>query len=95
MYGTSLTKTAFTYMLLQLVDDGRLNLDATIGDLLPKPLPEYDNEEYNFTDLAGDERWRALTPRILLTHTSGFANFRWLESDARLRFHSTPGTRYG
>jgi CubicO group peptidase (beta-lactamase class C family) len=36
-----------------------------------------------------------LTPRILLTHTSGFANFRWLEPDKRLRFHFPPGTRYG
>ena len=38
---------------------------------------------------------RALTPRILLTHTSGFANFRWLEEDRRLRFHHDPGSRYG
>lgn len=95
MYGASLTKTAFTYMLLQLVDEGRLNLDASVADLLPQPLPRYNSEDYDYTDLAGDERWRALTPRILLTHTSGFANFRWLEPDKRLRFHSTPGTRYG
>ena len=90
MYGASLTKTAFAYMLLQLVDEGRLDLDASIADLLPRPLPEYAE----FTDLAGDERWRALTPRILLTHASGFANFRWLEPDGRLRFHRTPGARY-
>jgi CubicO group peptidase (beta-lactamase class C family) len=95
MYGASLTKTAFTYMLLQLVDEGKLDLDASVSDLLPRPLPEYDSEDYDYTDLAGDERWRALTPRILLTHTSGFANFRWLEPDKKLRFHSNPGTRYG
>jgi CubicO group peptidase (beta-lactamase class C family) len=91
LYGASLTKTAFAYMLLQLVDEGRLKLDASVAELLPKPLPEYEE----FTDLAGDERWRALTPRILLTHTSGFANFRWLEEDKRLRFHNDPGSRYG
>lgn len=91
MYGASLTKTAFAYMMLQLVDEGRLNLDASIADLLPRPLPKYGD----YTDLAADDRWRALTPRILLTHTSGFANFRWLEADKRLRFHTAPGTRYG
>lgn len=91
MYGASLTKAASAYMVLQLVDEGRLNLDASIADLLPKPLPDYEE----FTDLKGDERWRALTPRILLTHTTGFANFRWLEPDQRLRFHHAPGARYG
>jgi CubicO group peptidase (beta-lactamase class C family) len=91
MYGASLTKAAFAYMVLQLVDEGRLDLDASVADLLPRPLPEYEE----FTDLAGDERWRALTPRIILTHTTGFANFRWLEEDQRLRFHHDPGSRYG
>ncbi|MDQ3674053.1 MAG: beta-lactamase family protein [Gemmatimonadota bacterium] len=91
MYGASLTKTAFAYMVMQLVDEGRLDLDKSVAELLPKPLPQYED----YRDLAGDDRWRALTPRILLTHTSGFANFRWLEPDRRLRFHSAPGTRYG
>jgi CubicO group peptidase (beta-lactamase class C family) len=91
MYGASLTKTAFAYMVLQFVDEGKLNLDARVADLLPRPLPEYED----YTDLAGDERWRALTPRVLLTHTSGFANFRWLEADKRLQFHHDPGSRYG
>jgi len=91
MYGASVTKTAFTYLVMQLVDEGRLHLDASIADLLPRPLPEYDD----YHDLAGDVRWKALTLRILLTHTSGFANFRWLEDDGKLRFHHDPGTRYG
>lgn len=94
MYGASLTKTAFTYMLLQLVDEGRLDLDASIATLLPRPLPEYNSQDYDYTDLASDDRWKLLTPRIVLTHSSGFANFRWLESDKKLRFHFTPGTRY-
>ncbi len=95
MYGASLTKTAFAYMLLQLVDEGRLDLDAPLPALLPRPLPAYDSRPYDFSDLAGDERWRRLTPRILLTHASGFANFRWVEPNRRLRFHFDPGTRYG
>ena len=95
MYGASLTKTAFAYMVLQLASEGRLDLDASVATLLPKPLPEYrSGARTDFSDLAGDERWRRLTPRILLTHSSGFANFRWLEPDQRLRFHFTPGERY-
>jgi CubicO group peptidase (beta-lactamase class C family) len=93
MYGASLTKAAFAYMLLQLVDEGKLDLDAPLERLLPKPLPEYKQPD-DYADLAGDERWRKLTPRILLTHSSGFANFRWLEPDKKLRFHFEPGTRY-
>ena len=90
MYGASLTKTAFAYMVLQLVDERRLDLDRSIADYLPRPLPEYED----YADLAGDERWRRLTPRILLNHASGFANFRWLDDDRKLRFHFDPGTRY-
>ena len=91
MYGASLTKTAVAHLVLQLVDEGRLRLDTPLAELLPRPLPEYEE----FRDLAGDDRWRRLTPRTVLTHTTGFANFRWLEPDERLRFHHDPGTRYG
>jgi len=90
MYSASVTKAAFAYMVMQLVDEGRLNLDRSIADYLPRPLPEYED----YTDLAGDERWRQLTPRILLSHTSGLANMRFLEEDRRLRFHFTPGEHY-
>lgn len=90
MYGGSLTKAAFAYMVMQLVDEGRIDLDRSIADYLPRPLPEYRN----YRDLAGDERWRRLTPRILLTNRSGFANLRFLEDDGRLRFHFTPGEQY-
>lgn len=88
--GASFTKTAFAYLILQLVDEGRLGLDTPIAELLPKPLPEYRS----FVDLAGDDRWRALTPRLILTHRTGFANWRWLEDDKKLRFHFDPGARY-
>jgi CubicO group peptidase (beta-lactamase class C family) len=93
MYGASLTKAAFAYMLLQLADEGKLDLDAPLDTLLPKPLPAY-REPDSYADLESDERWRRLTPRILLTHAGGFANFRWLEPDGKLRFHFDPGSRY-
>lgn len=96
MYGASLTKAAFAWMVMQLVDEGRLELDRPIAELLPRPLPEYGSP-FGFApwrDLAGDERWRALTPRILLSHAAGFANFAFLEPDGKLRIHFAPGSRY-
>lgn len=90
MYGASLTKLAFAYMLMQLVDERRIALDTPLAQYLPRPLPEYDD----YKDLAGDERWRQLTARMVLNHTTGFANFRWLEDDRKLRFHYDPGTHY-
>jgi CubicO group peptidase (beta-lactamase class C family) len=90
MYGASLTKFAFAYMVMQLVDEGRIDLDRSIAKYLPKPLPEYPFYEA----LKGDERWRKLTPRILLSHTSGLANFAFLEPDEKMRFHFDPGSRY-
>jgi len=94
MYGASLTKTAFAVMLLQLGDEGLLDLDAPLDKLLPAPLTSYREKPFDFSDLADDARWRRLTPRMLLTHSGGFANFRWLEPDGRLRMHFDPGSRY-
>lgn len=96
LYGASLTKAVFGYLVAQLADEGRIDLDRPIAALLPRPLPEYGNlDAYgNWGDLAGDDRWRALTPRMLLNHSSGFANFSFLEPDGKLRFHFAPGTRY-
>ena len=96
MYGASLTKAAFAYMVMQLVEEGRLDLDTSIARYLDRPLPEYppDDKYGPWKDLQGDDRWRQLTPRILLTHASGFANFAFLEPDGKLRFHFDPGARY-
>jgi CubicO group peptidase (beta-lactamase class C family) len=91
MYGASLTKATFAYFVMQLVDEGKLDLDRPIAAYLPKPLPEYRR----YSDLRSDDRWRKLTMRMLLSHTTGFANFRWIEPDKKLRFHRDPGTRYG
>jgi CubicO group peptidase (beta-lactamase class C family) len=91
MYGASLTKTAVAYFVLQLVDEGRFDLDRPLAAYLPKSLPDYEE----FADLAGDDRWRTLSARHVLNHTTGLANFRWLEDDQKLRFHFAPGERYG
>lgn len=96
MYAASITKAMFAYTVLRLVDEGRFTLDTPIAQMLPKPLPDYGNVDGsgNWGDLAGDDRWRRLTPRIILTHSTGFANFAFLEPDRKLRFHFEPGSRY-
>lgn len=102
MYGASLTKMVFAYHVLQLVDQGKIKLDTPIKDDLEKPLIEYgshsDNkflEKYGpYTDLANDPRWQKITPRMSLTHSTGFNNFWFIEPDQKLRIHFDPGARY-
>lgn len=97
MYGASLTKAVFAYTVMQQVDQGRLTLDTPLADMLPQPLPSYASPDIinRYSDWSAlDERWRKLTPRIVLTHSSGFANFHFLEPDEKLTFHFDPGARY-
>lgn len=100
MYGASLTKTVFAYTVMQLVDQGRLKLDTPLKDDLDRPLPSYPPDatfpdKYGpYKDLAGDPRWEAITPRMCLTHSTGFHNFWFLEPDEKLRIHFDPGTRF-
>jgi CubicO group peptidase (beta-lactamase class C family) len=96
MYGASLTKALFGHYALMLVDEGRLDLDRPVAAILPRPLPDYGNlDAYgNWGDLAGDDRWKRITPRHILTHSTGFANFSFLEPDGKLKFHFDPGSRY-
>jgi CubicO group peptidase (beta-lactamase class C family) len=90
MYAASFSKVAFAYLAMQLVDEGTLNLDKPIYQYLQKPLPEYPN----YSDLASDARYKRITARMLLSHTGGFANFRWIEDDRKLRIHFEPGSRF-
>lgn len=96
MYGASLTKAVVGYLAAQLASEGQLDLDRPIAALLPQPLPAYGNlDAYgHWGDLEGDARWRTITPRMTLTHSTGFANFAFLEPDRRLRIHFAPGSRY-
>jgi CubicO group peptidase (beta-lactamase class C family) len=90
MSAASFSKVAFAYMAMQLVDEGALDLDMPVYQYLPKPLPEYPR----YVDLADDPRYKLLTARMLLSHTSGFANWRWIEDDRKLRIHFEPGSRF-
>jgi CubicO group peptidase (beta-lactamase class C family) len=90
MAGASFTKVAFAHLVLQLVDEGSLDLDKPVQQYLPKPLPDYPA----YRDLASDARYRKITPRMLLSHTSGFPNFRGLNEDLKLNINFEPGSRY-
>jgi CubicO group peptidase (beta-lactamase class C family) len=96
MYGASITKAVFGYLVMQLADEGKVNLDHPIAAMLPRPIPDYGNlDAYgNWGDLAGDDRWKAITPRMAMTHSTGFANFGFLEPDQKLRIHFEPGAHF-
>jgi CubicO group peptidase (beta-lactamase class C family) len=100
MYGASLTKMVFAYTVMQLVDQGKLKLDTPIKDDLDQPLTSYGPDpvfpdKYGpYRDLADDLRWEKITPRMCLTHSTGFSNFWFIEPDQKLHIHSEPGTRF-
>ena len=100
MYGASLTKTVMAYTALTLMDQGKLDLDAPLADYLERPLISYGEGQAHlakygpYRDLAGDERWRTITARMALTHSTGFHNFWFIEPDQKLRIHFDPGSRY-
>jgi len=82
----SLSKTVFAYLVMVLTEEGLFALDKPIQQYLTKPLPEYPG----YADLAGDNRYRTITARMLLSHTSGFPNLR----SGRLRIQFEPGSRF-
>ena len=86
----SLTKATFAYMVMQLVEEKILDLDRPVQSYLPKPLAEYPR----YLDLAADPRYRRITTRMLLDHTSGFPNFRVLNEDLKLNINFDPGSRF-
>ena len=90
MTAASLSKVAFAYMVMRLVDEGSLDLDKPVYEYLPKPLPEYPN----YVDLAGDQRYKKITARMLLDHSSGFPNWRWINDDRKLNINFEPGARF-
>lgn len=97
MYAASFAKMVFTYIVLQLADENIIDLDKPLVQYLSKPLVSYTftGKNRGYRDLAGDNRYKKITARMCLTHTTGFPNWRWFEDDNKLKIRFEPGTRYG
>jgi CubicO group peptidase (beta-lactamase class C family) len=77
----SLTKPVTAMTVLALVNQGKWNLDEPISNYFVDP------------DIKDDPRTAKLTTRILLSHSSGFPNWRFNSADKKLFFRFDPGTR--
>jgi CubicO group peptidase (beta-lactamase class C family) len=76
----SLSKPVFTYAVLQLVDQRLLDLET--------PIAEY----YDYEAIAYDERHTLITPRMVLTHSTGFPN--WRPNRGQLAINFEPGSEF-
>jgi len=76
----SLSKPLFAYAVLRMVDRGLIDLDA--------PLTKYLPAAY----LEGDARLNQITARMVLSHRTGFPN--WRPRGGPLKIHFTPGERF-
>ena len=96
MYAASFAKTVFAYIAMQFVQEKLIDLDKPLVEYLSKPLPDFKIPGWNrgYHDLKNDERYKKITARMCLTHTTGFPNWRWFEADKKLKFKFEPGTRY-
>jgi CubicO group peptidase (beta-lactamase class C family) len=96
LYGASLSKAVFAVLVMKLVEEGVITLDKPLQDYLPKPIYEYDFKVWHedFKELKSYPEYKKITARMCLDHTSGLPNWRWFESDEKLKVKFEPGTRY-
>ncbi|AZA90295.1 Esterase estB [Chryseobacterium nakagawai] len=78
----SLTKPVTAMVTLRLISLGKWKLD--------EPLDTY----WTDPDIAGDPRHKKITTRLILSHQTGFPNWRWMNPDKKLNFQFEPGTQY-
>ncbi|MDQ1854925.1 serine hydrolase [Chryseobacterium sp. WLY505] len=78
----SLTKPVTAMVALRLISSGKWKLD--------EPLDTY----WIDPDISNDPRHTKLTTRMILSHQTGFPNWRWMNADKKLNFQFDPGTKY-
>ena len=93
-WAASITKAVFATYVMQLVERDLFDLDVPVARQLERPLDTYAPYQKKAAALVRDPRWPTVTPRMLLAHTAGLANFAFLEPDSLMRLHATPGAQY-
>lgn len=93
-WAASITKSVFTTYVMTLVERGEFNLDQSLASQLEKPLNEYEAYKDSASEIVHDPAWPSVTPRMLLSHSSGLANFAFIEPDKKMHLHSKPGTQF-
>lgn len=86
----SLSKPVFSYLVMKLVDEGFLALDQPLKDYVDPPFTSYPE----YASLEGDPRLAGLTPAVLLSHASGFPNWRRQRWTGPLTFLFDPGREF-
>jgi CubicO group peptidase (beta-lactamase class C family) len=96
IYGASLSKAVFSVLVMRLVEQGVLDLDKPLQDYVSEPLWQNRGTSWHedLSDLRTDPRYRRITARMSMSHTTGLPGWRWFEPDQKLRIHFEPGERY-
>jgi CubicO group peptidase (beta-lactamase class C family) len=73
-----------------------LDLDTPLQDYVREPLWENRGTSWHedLGDLRTDPRYRRITARMSMSHTTGLPGWRWFEPDQKLRLHFDPGARF-
>jgi len=93
-WAASITKSVFATYVMQLVERGEFNLDQPVASQLAKPLNEYEPYRDSASEIVKDAAWPTVTPRMLLSHSSGLANFAFIEPDKKMHLRFKPGTQF-
>ncbi len=87
----SLSKPVFAYVVMKLVDEGKLELDAPLTQYLAQGYRhQHDPLKKQPYDLVTDPRLQMITARMVLNHTSGLPNW----ASGPLKFNATPGEKW-
>jgi len=93
-WAASITKSVFATYVVQLVERGEFSLDEPVAKQLRQPLNEYQPYRETASEIVRDPAWLTVTPRMLLAHTSGLANFATIEPDKKMHLRFKPGTQF-